>query len=200
MRRGILAGLAGLLASLALVPAAASAGEVHIYAASTGAVWDLYLESSLDAPLGAISLLATGATGFTFDTGVPNLSQVDSAFVADATPGFDALAIVALSGLALVDPLGGTATPPIHLGSFSTFSPYDTVALLPGETVIPGFGPAFGATLYDVDLAPIGASNISSDGLGGLIIAVPEPGRAPLVAVALLAALAAVTRGRRLAR
>lgn len=199
--RGFLGALAVLLTSVALAPPASAAGQVRIYQQFYSP--ELYLESSLSFPLSGISILTDGALGFTFNSpgappGIPNLSSVDSVYIANAIPGTSlaSLSMVSINlGVALFDPFTG----PVRLGTFSLFSPYDRVSLFPGETEIPGFGPAFGATLYDLDLNPIVASSISVDPYSGaLTITVPEPFEVTLLSLA--AAVAAFVRVSRSAR
>jgi hypothetical protein len=150
-----------LLASVAAVPTPAAAGQVLISPGFGESPPGLYVQSSLGVALGAISVLTVGSTGFTFNSALLNLSLADSSYVAGAIPGYDSLSVVAVNGQALLPAFDGTGMPPVFLGTFQRFDPYGVVTVLPGETDIPGFGSAFGATLYDVALNPIVASSIS---------------------------------------
>lgn len=152
--------------------------------------------------LGAVKLLlADGADRFTPNSLNAAISPSDTMFLDAPVPGFDfdELVVSNLPGLSIA-PAGATSVLGV-LGLRDLLCGCAAPPLVPGETVIPGVGPAFPASLFDVDgnpIVPVSVEVIPSNGSAfstlGLRFILPEP--APF-ALLLLGAVTVSLRRRK---
>jgi len=168
----------------------ASAASVAIYPLFTGFGVQLYVQNSLDVPIGQVEVLVTNATGFAFNTELTGLSLPDSIYRVRPIDGvpWDALIASNLAlGVTLV-PAGAT----VLLGTFSAGSTNPVV--LPGESVDPisgnvVFGPSFITASGDWvvgRIEPAAACSSPQECLpNGFRITVPEVELSVAVALAL---------------
>jgi hypothetical protein len=167
----------------------------------------LYVTNSLDTDIGGLRLLVGQFAGndiasFTPDPANSGISAANTHHLVDPVSPytFDELVIANLPGQAIAPAHTTTLLGTIHL-----VDPYGYVGpvLVPGETEIPGLGPAFIASLLDVAGNPIAATKIellpgngSAFSSSGIQYTIPEPAAVTLAAAG-LACLLAGARARR---
>ena len=186
-------GLVAAVGAMCLGAAPARAATVDITEARTAPGADqatLTVTNSLSTALGAVELVVTGASGFSFNFAGANLSSVDSAYLVQPIPGLDILVAIAPAGQTLVAPgqnaLLGTFTLPSGSSPLATLLPLDTITGVP-STIFDPLGNPYEASQYVTLTCPGGGDCVTLR-----VTVVPEPaalalvlGAAALVAVAL---------------
>jgi len=192
MRKPVLLGL--VLGFLSLLPAAVPrAAIVELLVDPSGA---FTIQNSLSVGIGAVDLLATGATGFTPNPLNTGISVLDSTFVGDIGDGSGRSALVVnnVAGGVSIAAAGTTSL----IGVFARVGDPLAFSIIPGD--VEGM---FLATLFDPSLNPLHPTSteafppICSECTYRLTFTfVPEPAVATALALAALVLLGTRTRER----